>query len=74
MTILYILFLNFSSSLTTGKIQEKNIQEAVATGNKIDDQQDYLGKWHLYNDIIVANIDIVDDDYIEFDISFVCEE
>ena len=23
---------------------------------------------------IVANIDIVDDDYIEFDINFVCEE
>ena len=27
-------FLEFSTSLTTGKIQEKSIQEVVVTGNK----------------------------------------
>ena len=31
---LVYFFFNFPSSLTTGKIQKKNIQETVVTGNK----------------------------------------
>ena len=70
--MLYVLFLNFSTSLTTGEIQEKSIQEVVVTGNKTISRN--IGIWHLYNDNIVANIDIVGDEYTEFDINFVYVE
>ena len=50
---------------TTGKIQETNLQEPVATGKTII-------RIVLQNDIIV--IDIVDDEYVGFDINFVYVE
>ena len=51
---------------TTGKIQETNLQEPVATGKTII-------KTVLQNDIIIV-IDIVDDEYVEFDINFLYVE